>query len=101
MVADQVRDFLEDGTVRNSVNFPEMYMARNGGHRMTVVNSNVPHMIERITTAIATANINISDLLNKSRDQIACTLVDAACPIPGGVVQEIAAIEGVLAVRVL
>ena len=101
MVADQVRDFLEHGTVRNSVNFPEMYMPRNGGHRMTVVNSNVPHMIERITTAIANANINISDLLNKSRDQIACTLVDAASPIPGGVVQEIAAIEGVLAVRLL
>jgi len=101
MVADQVREYLEHGTVQNAVNFPDMVMPRSEGYRLLVVNSNVPHMIERISMAIANANINIMDLLNKSRGEIACTLVDVACPIPQSVVDEIAATEGVLAVRVL
>ena len=101
MVAEQIRDYLEHGTVRNSVNFPEMYLARNGGYRLSVVNSNVPHMIERISTAIAKTDINIVELLNKSRGEVACTLVDVECPVPQEVVDEIAQIEGVLAVRVL
>ena len=102
MVADQVRDYLEQGTVRNSVNFPEMDMPRhNGAYRLLVVNSNIPHMIERISTAIAKADINILDLLNRSRGEIACTLVDVECPVPETVVQEIANTEGVLTVRML
>lgn len=101
MVADQVRDYLEHGTIHNSVNFPEMTMPRNGGHRLLVVNANVPHMIERISTAIANADINILDMLNRSRGDIACTLVDAECCIPSGVVESIGSIEGVLGVRVL
>ena len=101
MVADQVREYLENGTVTNSVNFPEMVMPRNGGHRLLVVNANVPHMIERISSAIARADINILDLLNKSRGDIACTLVDVACPIPSSVIDDISATDGVLAVRAL
>jgi D-3-phosphoglycerate dehydrogenase len=102
MVADQVREYLENGTVQNSVNFPEMIMPRsNGGYRLLVVNSNIPHMIERISTAIANANINILDLLNKSRGELACTLVDTASPVPESVVNAIAQTEGVLAVRLL
>ena len=102
MVADQVRNYLEHGAVHNSVNFPEMDMPRsNGGYRLLVVNSNIPHMIERISTAIAKADINILDLLNRSRGEIACTLVDLECPVPEAVVQAIAATEGVLTVRTL
>ena len=102
MVADQIRNYLEDGTVQNSVNFPEMIMPRNGqGCRLTVVNSNVPHMIERISTAIASVDINIIDMLNRSRGNVACTLVDVGCPMPPSVVDAIAEIEGVLSVRVL
>ncbi len=102
MVADQVRDYLEQGTVKNSVNFPDMNMPRNNGaYRLLVVNSNIPHMIERISTAIAKADINILDLLNRSRGEIACTLVDAECPVPAAVMEEIAHIEGVLTVRTL
>jgi len=102
MVADQVRDFLEDGTIQNSVNFPEMFMSRSeGAYRLLVVNSNVPHMIERISSAIAKANLNILDMLNRSRGDIACTLVDVSNPIPQSVLDEIAAIEGVLAARSL
>jgi D-3-phosphoglycerate dehydrogenase / 2-oxoglutarate reductase len=101
MVADQIRDYLESGTVHNSVNFPEMAMPRNGGPRLAIVNANVPHMIERISKAISEAGINIVDMLNKSRGDIACTLVDTAAPVSDEVVAQIAAVEGVLSVRVL
>ena len=99
MVANQVRDYLENGSVHNSVNFPEMDMPRNGKDRLLVVNANVPHMIERISAAIAHAGLNIVDLLNKSRDNIACTLVDVNSAIPETVVDEICSKEGVLMVR--
>jgi D-3-phosphoglycerate dehydrogenase len=102
MVAEQVRNYLEHGTVVNSVNFPEMNMPRNSaGCRLLVVNSNVPHMIERISTAIASADINILDLLNRSRGNIACTLVDLECPVPATIIDAIAETQGVLSVRIL
>lgn len=101
MVADQVREYLEHGTVQNSVNFPEMHMPRSEGYRLLVVNRNIPHMIERISAAIANANLNIIDMLNKSRGEIACTLVDVNSPVSQAVVDEIAVTEGVLKVRVL
>jgi len=101
MVASQIRDYLEHGKVYNSVNFPEMSMARSEGYRMLIVNSNVPHMIEGISKAIASADINIIDLLNKSRGKVACTLLDIECPAPESVIRQIEAIEGVLAVHVL
>ncbi len=101
MVAEQVRNYLEHGSIRNSVNFPDMALPRNGGHRLLVVNSNVPHMIERISSAIAKTDINIIELLNKSKGEIACTLVDVECPVPLEVINEIGTTEGVLTVRVL
>lgn len=101
MVADQVRDYLESGTVHNSVNFPEVVMPRNGGPRLVIVNANVPHMIERISKAISGAGVNIQDMLNKSRGDIACTLVDTAEAVPETAVAQIAATEGVLNVRVI
>lgn len=101
MVADQLQEFLEHGTVRNSVNFPEMDMPRTDGYRLMVVNANVPHMIERISSAIANVNINILDLLNKSRGDIACTLVDTNQALPESVLNELAQAEGVLSVRTL
>ncbi len=101
MVADRIRNYLENGVVGGSVNFPDMDMPRSSGHRIMVVNSNVPHMIERISTAIASADINIVDLLNRSRGEIACTLVDTECPAPPEVLERIATTEGVLAVHAL
>jgi D-3-phosphoglycerate dehydrogenase len=101
MVADQVRDYLESGTVHNSVNFPEVSMPRNGGPRLIIVNANVPHMIERISKAISSAGVNIQDMLNKSRGDIACTLVDTAAAVPETAIAEIAKTEGVLSVRVI
>jgi D-3-phosphoglycerate dehydrogenase len=101
MVADQVRDYLENGTVHNSVNFPEVAMPRNGGPRLVIVNANVSHMIERISNAISTAGINILDMLNKSRGEIACTVVDTDGAVAPEVVAQIAAVQGVLSARVL
>jgi len=102
MVAEQVRDYLEHGNVRNSVNFPEVVMARSEGtHRLAVVNSNVPNMLSQISTDLGKAGLNIVDMLNKSRGELAYTLVDVDRPVPGNVVSEIAGIDGVLAVRVI
>ncbi|MDP3859589.1 MAG: phosphoglycerate dehydrogenase [Stagnimonas sp.] len=102
MVAEQIREFLELGNVRNSVNFPEAVMPLLPGKaRLTVVNANVPNMVGQITTALAKHNLNIADLLNKSRGDIAYTLVDIDSAVGEGVIGEIAAIQGVLKVRVI
>jgi D-3-phosphoglycerate dehydrogenase len=101
MVASEARDYLEHGTVRNSVNFPELEMPRTEGCRYLVVNSNVPHMLESITGAIASADLNIVDLLNKSRGDIACTLLDIECVAPETVLDRMRAVEGVKAVYAL
>ena len=102
MVADQIRDFLEVGNVRNSVNFPEAVMPlAPGTTRVCIVNANVPNMVGQITTTLAKRNLNIADLLNKSRGDIAYTLVDIDSPVPGDLCNEIKAITGVLSVRVL
>jgi D-3-phosphoglycerate dehydrogenase len=76
-------------------------MPRNNGHRLMIVNSNVPHMIEQISKTIANANLNILDMLNRSRGEIACTLVDISAPATQNVIDEMKQIEGVLTVRVL
>ncbi|HEY5789720.1 MAG TPA: phosphoglycerate dehydrogenase [Gammaproteobacteria bacterium] len=101
MVADQLRGYLEHGEVRNSVNFPEVIMPRNGGYRMAVVNANVPNMLGQISTALADAGLNIIDMLNKSRGNLAYTLVDVEDSIPEQLVSQIAKIEGVMSVRTL
>lgn len=101
MVADQIRDYLEDGNIRNSVNFPEVVMPRNGGCRISIVNANVPNMLGQISTCLADANLNIVDMLNKSRGGLAYTLVDIEGEVLDEVVGKISAIDGVLAVRTL
>ncbi len=101
MVAEQVKDFLESGNIRNSVNFPEMFMPRNGEYRLAVVNENVPNMLGQISTCIAEAGLNILDMLNKSKGDLAYTLVDVDSEVPPACLEQIARIEGVLAVRAL
>ncbi|MBK1630743.1 3-phosphoglycerate dehydrogenase [Thiohalocapsa halophila] len=99
MVADQVRAYLEDGNITNSVNFPDIVLPRNGGHRMAVVNRNVPNMVGQISTDLAEAGLNIIDMLNRSRGDLAVTLIDVDGPCPEKTVRDIAGIEGVLSVR--
>ncbi|MEW7977336.1 MAG: phosphoglycerate dehydrogenase [Candidatus Sedimenticola endophacoides] len=101
MVADQVRDYLDDGNVLNSVNFPEINLPRNGGYRIAVVNSNVPNMLGQVSTDLAEGGLNIIDMLNKSREQIAVTLIDVDQQPNQETLDRIAAIEGVLSVRSL
>lgn len=102
MVADQIRDFLEAGNVRNSVNFPEAVMPLLPGKtRLAIVNENVPNMVGQISTVLAKAELNIADLLNKSRGDLAYTLVDLDSGLPESAVQALSAIKGVLTVRVI
>lgn len=101
MVADQVRDYLEDGNVHNSVNFPEINLPRNGGYRMAVVNRNVPNMLGQISTDLASVGLNIMDMLNRSKGEIAVTLIDIDRPAPEETVARIRDIPGVLSVRCL
>ena len=100
MVADQVRDYLETGNVRNSVNFPEaiLPMAGNAG-RIAIVNKNVPNMVGQISTCLGRHGLNIADLLNKSRGELAYTLVDVDGELPEALMEELRGIDGVLKVR--
>ena len=99
MVADQVRDYLENGNIRNSVNFPEVIMPYAEGCRVGIVNSNVPNMVGQISTTMAKADLNIIDMLNRSKGDLAYTLMDVNQTVPESVLQEISQIKGVLAVR--
>jgi D-3-phosphoglycerate dehydrogenase len=101
MVADTLRDFLENGNVRNSVNFPEAVLPRAGQARLAIANANVPNMVGQISTALAEARLNISDLLNKSRGEVAYTLIDTDAPIPDDVVGRLRQIHGVLSARLV
>jgi D-3-phosphoglycerate dehydrogenase / 2-oxoglutarate reductase len=102
MVAENLRDFLENGNIRHSVNFPETNLPRiEGSTRIAIANANVPNMVGQISTALASAGLNISDLLNKSRGELAYTLADVDGPIPEDVLGQISGIAGVLSMRVV
>ncbi|HEX6705352.1 MAG TPA: phosphoglycerate dehydrogenase [Albitalea sp.] len=101
MVVDQLRDYLEHGNVANAVNFPAVAMARESAYRVAIANANVPNMLGQISTAMARAGLNIHNMVNKSRGDVAYTLVDVDSPVAANVLADIGAIEGVLAVRYL
>jgi D-3-phosphoglycerate dehydrogenase / 2-oxoglutarate reductase len=101
MVVDQLRDYLEHGNIRNAVNFPEVVMARESAFRLGIANANVPNMVGQISTAVANAGLNIHNMINKSRQDMAYTLVDVDSAVPEGVIRGIAGIAGVLGVRYL
>ncbi|NOY73378.1 MAG: phosphoglycerate dehydrogenase [Gammaproteobacteria bacterium] len=101
MVADQIREFLENGNIVNSVNFPEVVMPRTEGYRIAISNTNVPNMLGQISTALAKSDLNIVDMINKSKGDIAYTMADVDKPVPKSVIDEIASIQGVLSVRSL
>jgi D-3-phosphoglycerate dehydrogenase len=101
MVVDQLRDYLEHGNFRNAVNFPDVLMARESPYRLGIANANVPNMVGQISTAMAQAGLNIHNMLNKSKGEMAYTLVDVDSPVPEAVISRIAKIEGVLSVHYL
>ncbi|MBI3045053.1 MAG: phosphoglycerate dehydrogenase [Betaproteobacteria bacterium] len=101
MVVDQVRDFLEHGNIRNAVNFPDVAMARESPYRVGIANANVPNMVGQISTTMAKAKLNIHNMINKSRGEMAYTLVDVDSKVPARLIEQVAMIEGVLSVRYL
>jgi D-3-phosphoglycerate dehydrogenase / 2-oxoglutarate reductase len=101
MVVDVLRDYLENGNVANTVNFPAVSMARESAYRIAIANANVPNMLGQISTGMARAGLNIHNMVNKSRGDVAYTLVDVDSPVAATVLDELSAIEGVLAVRYL
>jgi len=101
MVVDQVREYLENGAIANAVNFPNVDMPRESPYRVAIANSNVPNMLGQISTAMGHAGLNIHNMVNKSRGEMAYTLVDVDSPVPESAVDAVAAIDGVLSVRAI
>ncbi|HWM44037.1 MAG TPA: 3-phosphoglycerate dehydrogenase family protein [Burkholderiales bacterium] len=101
MVVDELRDYLEHGNLQNAVNFPDAAMAREAPYRLAIANANVPDMLSSISHALGRRKINIHNMLNKSKGEMAYTLVDADTPVPPEVVKELSGLNGVLAVRYL
>jgi len=102
MVADTVKDYLENGNIKNSVNFPEVQLPRAPKtSRICIANSNVPNMVGQISTVLAGASLNIAELLNKSKGEYAYTLIDTDGAVDSGVLDKVRAIAGVLAARVI
>jgi D-3-phosphoglycerate dehydrogenase len=99
MVANQIKDYLENGNILNSVNFPEAKMPRAGKERLAITHKNIPNMVGQISTAVADAGANIVDMLNKSRDEVAYTLIDLESEISDTVIDNLKQIEGILTVR--
>ena len=99
MVAENVKDYLENGNIRHSVNFPESRLSRLDAWRITIANANVPNMVGQISTDLANAGLNIEDLLNKSVGELAYTIVDVNKEPTPELLEEIRAIDGVLTLR--
>ncbi len=101
MAADQMREYLERGNIKNSVNFPAAEMAPTGKTRVTIANKNVPNMVGQITAVLAKHKLNIEDMLNKNKGEVAYNIIDLEGAIPATLKDELAAIDGVLLVRVI
>jgi D-3-phosphoglycerate dehydrogenase len=101
MVVDQLREYLEHGNLQNAVNFPDAAMPREAPYRLAIANANVPDMLGSISHALGRRKINIHNMLNKSRGEMAYTLVDADTPVPSEALKELSSLNGVLAVRYL
>lgn len=101
MAADQIIDFLENGNIKNSVNFPPTAMARSGGHRLTFSNNNVPKVLSNVLAILSESNNNVIDLVNKSRENIAYNIIDVEQKPSDSTIDKIKAAEGVIQVRLL
>ena len=101
MVADQLQDFLENGNIRNSVNFPTLILEPSEGVRLAIVNDNVPKMLGKLLSVLADEDINVIDMLNKSRDEIAYNLIDVAAKPSKSVLSRMRELEGVISVRLI
>ena len=101
MVVDELRDYLEHGNLQNAVNFPDAAMAREAPYRLAIANANVPDMLGRMSHTLGKRKINIHNMLNKSKGEMAYTLVDTDTAVPAEVIAELEGLQGVLTVRYL
>ena len=101
MAADQLMDYLENGNIKNSVNFPATSMARMSKARITFSNQNVPKVLGNVLSCLADSNINVVDMINRSRDELAYNIIDVESEVSSDLASQIAAVDGVLRVRVL
>ncbi len=101
MAADQLMDYLENGNIHNSVNFPATKMARNGGYRITFCNENVPRVLGHVLSLLADRDLNVIDMVNQSREEIAYNIIDVASEPSEELLAAIRAVEGVVAVRAI
>jgi len=101
MAANQLMDFLENGNIRNSVNYPQIKMSRNGGTRITFTNKNVPKILGSVLSVLADANLNVVDMVNKSREDIAYNIIDVEGNIDDSIKSSIAGVDGVVSVRII
>jgi D-3-phosphoglycerate dehydrogenase len=100
MVSEQILDFLENGNIKNSVNFPDLSLQGGEGHRIALANNNVPRILGNVLSILADQNINVIDMLNKSRDEVAYNLIDIESEPTEGLMSDIQKIDGVINVRV-
>jgi D-3-phosphoglycerate dehydrogenase len=101
MAADQLMDYLENGNIRNSVNYPPTKMARNGGSRITFTNNNVPKVLGSVLAVLADAELNVVDMVNKSRGDIAYNIIDIEGDLDQSIAAAIADVDGVVRVRII
>jgi D-3-phosphoglycerate dehydrogenase / 2-oxoglutarate reductase len=101
MAANQIREYLERGNIKNSVNFPACELAPSGKTRITVANRNVPNVISNVTTKIGALGLNIDEMLNKNRGDIAYNIIDVTGDVPADLIDKLKGLDGVIAVRVI
>jgi D-3-phosphoglycerate dehydrogenase len=101
MVARQVRAFIENGNIKNSVNYPDCQLEQSSPFRLAIMNKNIPNMVGQISTILARSNINIVEMLNKSKGDYAYNIIDASDPIPDEAIKAMYKIEGVVKVRAI
>ena len=101
MAAHQMVNYLKDGTILNSVNFPRISLSRGTNHRLVIINQNEPGIISKITDSIAACNINIAEMTNKSRNEIAINLIDLECQASNQLIEQLRSVEHVMSVRSL
>ena len=101
MAADQLRDFLENGNIKNSVNFPNVIMERSGVQRLCVIHRNVPAVIAQITTQLGACGVNVENMTNKSKGEYAYTMVDAGSQVDESIIEDIRRAPGVIRMRVI
>jgi D-3-phosphoglycerate dehydrogenase len=101
MAAQQLMDFLESGTIKNSVNYPRCHLDQRAPYRLLVANRNIPNMVGQITTTLAGLGINIMDLINHHRDEYAYNIIDTEQRIPEMALEQLRAVDGIIRARAI